>query len=356
MPGELFRRQAVELGRQSAARLNVWLVVRGGFKQAAAGLGLVALLWAVLAVAEPGLVRAVLPRFLDPRGDHPPYSQLQISVTANRSEVIYGGQIDVQAKTSGRPVEKLWLVMRSGTNETRAIMFLGPDKSFFQSLVNLREPGEYFVTDGGARSHRFAVGIRYTPQITAVEVTATFPDYTGLPPHAGKLTEEPQAWPEDTRVSYRVASNRPLKSGSLNLTPVLGGKRIEVTLLPAGENVVTGAFRLAEPVVFDLSVRDVGNLDCTDTKRGRINLLPDRPPRLIVLEPGRDAVATPEITVPVRVQAMDDYAVARVLWLRSLNHSVERPFNLKLTLKNGPQSVEASALLNWESSASGPGM
>ncbi len=353
---ELFRRAAVQLGRQAAAKLDVWPVMRNGLKRASTFLVCVLLAWMVLLLAENNLVRAVLPRFLDAHGDHPPYSRLKIEATADRAEVLYGGQVEVRATTSGRPAEKLWLVTRSGTNETRAIMFLAPDKSFFQTLVNLREPTKYFVTDGAARSHRFSVAIRYTPQITLVEVAMTFPEYTGKPPHTGKLADEPQALPEGTRVAFRVASNRPLKSGSLELTPVLGGKPVHVPLLPEAQNtVVTGAFVLMEPVVFDLSVRDVGNLDSAEAKRGRFNILPDRPPRLFVLEPGRDAVATPNIRVPVRVQAVDDYAVSRVVWLRSHNRSIERPFNMKLTLKSGPQSVEAAGAFELDKLGVRPG-
>ena len=352
---ELFRRQAVELGRQAAVTLATWPVIRSSFRRTCLLLGLVLLSWLVLLVAGQDLVRTVWPRLWDVHGDHPPYSRLKIQVTADRADVIYGGQVEVRATTSGRPVEKLWLVMKSGTNEMRTIMFLAPDKSFFQTLANLREPAEYFATDGTARSPRFPLIIRYTPQITLVEVTTTFPDYTGKPPHTGKLGEEAQALPEGTRIRYRVASNRPLKSGALALTPVLGGQPVQVLLQPEIPNVVTGAFTLTEPVVFALSVCDIGNLDSADPKRGRFNILPDRPPRLFVPEPGRDAVATPHIRVPVRVQAVDDYAVARVVWLRGLNHSVERPFNFKLTLKNGPQSVEATGAFELDQLGVRPG-
>jgi hypothetical protein len=341
--GEYFRREAVELGRQSAQKLAVWPVMQRGVRQMAAVLGGALAAWLVLLAANPGLVAAVVPRFLDPHGDHPPYSRLNIQVTADRSEVLYGGQVAVRATAQGRPVEKLWLVARSGTNETRALMFMASDRSFFQSLANLREPADYFVTDGTARSRRFSVGILFTPQITMVEVAKTFPEYTGRPPRTEKLAEEAQALPEGTRVAFRVASNRPLKSGALDLTPVLGGHPIRVALRPdALDTVVTGAFVLSQAVVFDLSVRDAGNLDSAEKKRGRFNILPDRPPRLFVLEPGRDAVATPDITVPVKVRAEDDYAVSRVIWLRSHNRSLERPLDMKLTLKDGPQSVEAT--------------
>jgi hypothetical protein len=351
-----FQRETVTLGRAAALNLQVWPVVRRGLKRAAALLAGALLAWSLLLLVNSDLVQAVIPRFLDPHGDHPPYSRLNIKITADRSQVLYGGQIEIRAKTHGRPVDKLWMVARAGTNETRAIMFLAPDKSFFQTLVNLREPTEYFVTDGSARSRRATVEILYTPQITQVEVTATFPGYTAKPPHTSKLAEEPQALPEGTRVGFRVASNRPLKSGSLQLTPVLGGKAIQIPLLPETQNtVVTGAFVLSQAVAFDLSVRDIGNLDSADPKRGRFNILPDRPPRLFVLEPGRDAVATPNIHVPVRVRAEDDYAVTRVTWLRSHNHSVERPYEMKLTLKNGPQTVEAAGSFDLDQLGVHPG-
>jgi hypothetical protein len=147
-----------------------------------------------------------------------------------------------------------------------------------------------------------------------------------------------------------------LKSGALNLTPVLGGKPLEIPLLPETQNtVVTGAFVLSQAVVFDLSVCDVGNLDCAEKKRGRFNILPDRPPKLFVLEPGRDAVATPNIRVPVRVRAEDDYAVSRVVWLRSHNRSIERPYQMKLMLKNGAQSVEATGAFELDQLGVHPG-
>ncbi|MGA2173579.1 MAG: hypothetical protein ABSH38_01215 [Verrucomicrobiota bacterium] len=341
---EFLRREAVELGRQSAAKVSVGSMEGGGVRRAGLLLACVALAWAALFLAENDLLQAVLPRFLDARGDHPPFSRLKITVTPGAASVLFGGQVEIHATASGRPADKLWLVTKTSAGETRAIMFLAPDKSFFQTLASLREPAQYYVTDGQARSRRFPVQIQFTPQITQVEATMIFPDYTGKPAHTGKLAEEAQALPEDTRVNFRVTSNRPLKSGVLELTPVLGGKQVEVNLQPDKEpTVVAGGFNLTEAVAFNLSIRDVSGLSCAEPKRGRLNILPDRPPHLFVVEPGKDAVATPSTRVPVRVQATDDYGVTRVVWLRGLNRSIERPFKMSLALKGGPKSVESAA-------------
>lgn len=345
---EFLRREAVELGSRAAAGQNVWPAVRAGVRLAAAVASVAVLAWFVFAFGAADVLQAVAPRFLDPHGDHPPYSKLCIDVSPAGGEVLYGGQLEIRARVSGRPADKLWLIMKSGTNTARTLMFLAPDRSFFQALSNLRERAVYFVTDGKARSRRFPIGIRYTPQITLVELATTFPDYTGRPPRSGRLPDEPQALPGDTRLGFRVASNRPLKSGLLTLTPVLGGKTTQIPLQPEPQNtMVNGAFTLTEPVVFSLSVRDVDGLDCAEPRQGRFNILPDERPRLFVLEPGRDAVATPTIRVPVRVQAQDDYGVARVAWLRGHNQSIERPFNMRLELKSSAQSVEAAGALDF---------
>ncbi len=353
---EFLRLEAVELGRASAKGVMVWKAVRRSVRITWGLAGLAAIAWLCLLGIGSDLLRTEAPRFLDPGGDHPPYSQLRFEVAPGKTEVLYGGQVEVRARLSRGITDKLWLVARSGTNLVRTIMFLAPDKSFFQTLANLREPAEYFVTDGRARSYRFPIGIRYTPQITLVEVTTTFPEYTGKPTRTAKMSDEPQALPEGTRVGFRVASNRPLQAGRLTLIPALGGKQAEIALKPETQNtIVSGSFILTEPTVFSVSVQDINGLDSVDPRQGRFNILPDERPRLFVLEPGRDAVATPSIRVPVRVEATDDYGVTRIVWLRGLNRSIERPFNMMLTLKPGPRSVEASGAFDFAKIGVRPG-
>ena len=347
--GEYLRREAVELGRRTAGQLAAGTVVGRGVMRAAGVAMLVALVWVALIGLEPELWRAVRPRLTDPRGDHPPFSRVQFDVKPAQAEVLYGGNVEVRAAVAGMPVDRLWLVARTASNETRASMFLAPDKTFFQTLANLREPTEYFVTDGRARSRRFPIRMRYTPQITLVEVTTEFPSYTGRPARTVALADESKALPADTAVKFRVASNRPLREGTLTITPILGGKPRDVKLTPeAAANVVAGQFTLTEPVAFVVAVRDIEGLAGAETRSGRFHVLADERPRLFVLEPGRDAVATPFFKVPVRVQASDDYGVTRVVWLRGHNRSIERPVSLPVELKNGPQSVEARGVFDLE--------
>jgi hypothetical protein len=137
---EYLRLETIELGRQTAAPLKAWPVVRSAVRAAATGAVVVTALWAGMALFGGNVLESVLPRFTDPRGDHPPFSNVHLEVAPGAVRVLYGGQLDVKARVSGQPVDRLWLVAQAGTNVIRAAMFLAPDKSFFQSLANLREP------------------------------------------------------------------------------------------------------------------------------------------------------------------------------------------------------------------------
>lgn len=346
-PVETFLRgEAVEFGRQAAAEVGVWQIARRPVLRALMSVALVGVGWLLLVTVGSDLWSAVWPRFAEPRGDHPPFSRLKIDVQPQHAEVIYGGQIEIRAMAGGRPAEKLWLVARAGTNVHRSLMFLAPDRSFFLNLPSLREPVEYFVTDGAARSHRFKINIRYTPQITGLELSAVFPEYTGLAPAPVPSDGKDATLPAGTRVNVRTLSNRPLRDGTLILTPVMGGAPLEMTLKPdAGSNstahAVHGSFVLTQAVAYAISVRDETGLVSAEPRRGRLNARADAKPRLFVLEPGRDAVATPEFVVPVRVQAEDDYGVTQMFWLRGHNRSVERSFAMKLKPRGSPRSVES---------------
>lgn len=339
---EVLRSRTIERGREKARRLKSWPLEKHRVLSAM-GLLLVAVLaWEASWLLAPGLLQSVVPRFLDPYGDHPPYSRLRFEVTPGNTEVTYGASCEIRAKAIGLPVEKLYLVTRSGGELSRSFLFVASDRTFFQTLTNLRAETEYVVTDGRARSLRYRIGVRTTPQITSVELEAEFPAYTKKPRLGVSLGEETLQFPAGTRLAWVVRSNRRLASGLLSLTPILGGQVESVGLAaPPDSPIVVGSFVLNEAIAFQLSVTDVEGLESEESRRGRILVIPDVRPRIRVIEPGRHAVATPEARVPVVVQAEDDFGITRVLWFRGHNGSVERPSDMSFEAAGGPARVEA---------------
>lgn len=354
---ELLRRQAVVLGRTQARRLNVWPLMRKATATFLLLAALPALLWALGPRLFPDVFAVVLPRFLDPTGDHPPYSRLRLETRPNEPEILFGGQCEISAVASGLPVESLRLVAENSAGTSETVMFRRPDRTFFQTLTNLREETRFWVTDGRARSVKKRIRIRRTPQITLLEVQMIPPAYTGLRSRSWELKETELRLPKNGELQFKIHSNRPLRGGVLELTPLLGGEKKLVALIPpeTGTAVVAGGFAVEEAVAWSLSVEDVEGLTSAESKNGRVLILPDRPPRLEVLEPGRDAVATPEIPIPVRVRAEDDYGIAKIIWHRSLNGSTDRGVTMHLTELRGATQVEAQATFDLKDLGLRPG-
>ncbi len=357
--GEVLGLRAVTYGGAKAERLKTWPVARRSVLAFLTAALVTVLLWGVAFTTFREVFDAVLPRFTDPGGDHPPYSALQISVEPCEAEILYGGQCEISATAHGKPVEKLYLVAEDTRGVTRTLMFRRPDRSYFQTLTNLREETRYWVTDGRARRFRRHIRIRYTPRITLLEVKTVYPSYTGLRPRRRKLKGADLQVPMKTELSFRVVSNRPLASGALTLIPILGGETKVIPLLPEHEDgkVVSGDFRASEPVAFSISVKDVDGLVSQERRKGRVTILSDRRSRILVMEPGRHAVATPRVSIPVRVRAEDDYGVKQVLWFRGLNRSIERPSLMKNVTKRGGMatSIEIESAFSLEDLGVRPG-
>src|SRR6185437_9592502 len=56
---------------------------------------------AIIAVSFPRLASTELARFVDPFGDHPPYSRIEIEVTPGNTKVVYSSSIDIRATPHG---------------------------------------------------------------------------------------------------------------------------------------------------------------------------------------------------------------------------------------------------------------
>jgi hypothetical protein len=354
---EYLRCQAVELGGDIARRARVWPVIKRGWIGVQTLLGALALLWLIGLTVFGDVFSAVMPRLLDPSGDHPPYSRVKFVVEPQRVRVAFGGQFDVQAKVSGAPVEKLYLMAEGAGGTTKTVMFRRPDKSYLQTLTNLRQPMHYWVTDGRGRSQRYPVEIVFTPKIEFVEVTTEYPAYTHLATRTHQLIDSEMRVPKHSVLDLRVASNRPLASGRVVLTPLLGGKAETITLPPTAEHdrMVAGRFEVTEALAYTVSVTDTDELDSDDNYQGRIVIEADHPPRLQVMEPARQAVATPDAIVNVSLRAEDDYGVDQVVWFRGFNESIERPFRIPLASLDTPTRVDAHSAFNLEDLGVKPG-
>ncbi|MES2924869.1 MAG: DUF4175 family protein [Verrucomicrobiota bacterium] len=257
-------------------------------------------------------------RFLDPYGDHPPFSltYLEILKPADGDKVIYDGSVTVEVRASGHQPRELFFTAKPVDATAPAItvpMSARGDGTFVGRLETIRNPLEIVAHtgDGGSRSHRRMLGLVLTPQIGPAVVRIAPPAYTGQ-----KAREIPYRFTalqvlEGTQVGFQLASNRPLGAGRILFE---GGSDTPATfaLQPAAEGpaeTVHADFTAEHSGRMSFSLVDVAGNAATETPAASLTVTRDLPPAIAITVPEKDALVVDGLALPVMVDATDDYGL-----------------------------------------------
>jgi len=269
----------------------------------------------LLALVFMGHFSAVVPRYLDPFGDHPPYSPTQLSLDPAGATVDYGQSLKIGARAAGpKPTSVSLVLLDKERRELASIpMFDGDDTQYFQNVENVQDDLLYFVRIPGGRSKRYLLSVIKWPKIQSATVTYEYPAYTRLLAETRYLNERVIRGYRQTRARVTLWSNRPLKGGVLNIC----GKDYE--LVRRESNSVAAAFAILTNGTFSASITDTeGNLT-REKLEGTVEVLPDLKPEIAIVSPGMDSFATPDAQIPINIEARDDLGVVRIELIRSLN-------------------------------------
>jgi hypothetical protein len=297
----------------------------------------IAVTFLVVAFFAPHLAYTEWLRFADPFGDHPPYSPTQFTIEPGDTQVRYGDGLDVIVQVAGPSVDELELVLRTSADgktsrDEKLPMFFDSVGNWRATISAVTMPGKYFVQSRSTRSHRHEMGVITVPQIESVRFRITPPAYTRDAVFEGPLPQGGISALAGSKVEVRAISNRPLKSGSIDL--VNGDKRENVELASVTSDgtshEVQGEWTIADAGSFHLNVTDVAGQQSRDSFSGTINLLEDQIPMVRIVEPLAQSIATPNVTIPVVISAEDDYGVTKLQLYRSLNDSRAMPLSIEL--------------------------
>ena len=273
---------------------------------------------AVLALAFD-ITKTEGPRFLDPFGDHPPYSFTRLEIAepaADGAQVVYGESLLITAKSSGHRPGELWLSwFPDGHPEQVATvpMFDKGERGFTQQIEGIRANLVLFVhtKNRHALSRQRRVGVILTPKLERAFVKITPPAYTGLPPDEHALTFKNVKALEGSKIEFRLQSNRPLASGKISVTDESGAV-VPVEMKPSGEKEVSAVIEAKQPAQLAFSIIDHDGFASQETWQCALTVTHDLPPDVQIANPNSDTfVAMDFKAVPV-VEAGDDYGVKTV--------------------------------------------
>ncbi|MBP7936749.1 MAG: hypothetical protein KA354_19075 [Phycisphaerae bacterium] len=315
------------------------------------GLVTASLLWPQV-VCTQGL------RFVDPYGDHPPYSPLWFEVLPGTTRVIYGQGLDVLVRPRGGVPERVELVLLAVDSAEAEVLPMFPESSglWRATLANLTRPRRYYVRAARSRSRQYDIGIQMVPRLDVVRFRITPPAYSRRASEEGELPPRGLSGLPGTRIQVWAKSNRPLSGGRVNfITPSTASAPARVVSLDrtADPNEVTGVVTLLSSGQLAICVTDTDGQSSSQAFTVPVTVVPDERPAIRMAAPPAESLATPTAVIPLLLAAEDDCGISRVQLFRSLNDS--RPLPMDVPLSGVPTRWSNTIELRLASHGLAPG-
>ena len=248
------------------------------------------------------------------------------------------GDVSVRARVVdlASPERVDLLVFAAGdTLADRVPMARAEDGSYGALVFDLTEDSDYVVEADGFRSALYRLTVADLPYAGRVDVELSFPAYTDLAPRVIRDVRDLAA-PRGTRARFLVHPTAATPGGSVLLDD---GRTLELapdsSRPPAAEGdperaaeagaeaVLTGEVPLDRDGFYRIELIGPGGDAVRASPEYAVDVLDDGAPSVRIEEPGRDSDATSIDEVFIETAADDDYGVARLELILSVNGQPE---------------------------------
>ncbi|HEX3134619.1 MAG TPA: hypothetical protein VHX44_13695 [Planctomycetota bacterium] len=273
----------------------------------------------------PTVLPTVLPRLLDPFGDHPPWSRTTLTLVDPPARVRPPASARLVVQAQGPQPREVVLHAEdaTGTPVARVVMLaiggdqwaatLGPITA--KQVTTLASPLRLWVEGAGTRTFYHALAIDPVPSLTGGSLTHVSPAYSRLPETVvklGPIVPTIQVLPGSTLTLHALA-NRPLRGIDLVRD---GHQERHVASTPVTiDDPAAGVWTLV--LEAEDGIRSEPLPLCTMARRI------DEPPTVLFEQPQSDGVATPDMSIPLVVRAEDDLGLVRLTRYRIRNGEKE---------------------------------
>ncbi|MFQ5772750.1 MAG: hypothetical protein ACE5HX_19600, partial [bacterium] len=162
------------------------------------------------------------------------------------------------------------------------------------------------------------------PQIKRVDLTYTYPEYTGLKPKTEFDTGDVWA-PEGTVVKIKAASDKRLRRAEIVLA-----ENIKLKTNISSDTLLIASFTVTQDTYYKIRITDVDDLSNDPPPEYYVHALPDQPPILSVEKPGYDKRASMVEEVPIKVRILDDFGLSHLKLFYTINGEEEKKINLPI--------------------------
>jgi len=308
---------AVQRGNRVAQGLRTTILVPSA-RLGQVGLATLLLLSSGLVVAwwAPGLVERVVPRFLDPWGNHPAYTSLHFDISIAPQQVAQGDTVHIAVSMDGPwpPDTAKLLVFQSKANAVNELPMTPTESGDFQiDLRDVRDDLRIQVETPRGTSDRVLVPVWPVPTFKRVSTAYQFPAYTQLKSVVKPLTSAGiDAW-QATEIDLLIESDIDLEQATCSIATATGGDSSQVLRPePNQPRKLVVKMKLFNQTNCQISLTSKQGVKSRDRLTIPIRVREDRPPSVEILSPEQETIAVEGWQVPVSVRAVDDLHLKEV--------------------------------------------
>jgi hypothetical protein len=239
-------------------------------------------------------------------------------------------------ETPGMDVaQRVEILMRIvGDAEFQRIPLIVTDSATYEVLLfDVGQPTEYYIEADGVSSPLYRIDVADLPYVDELELEYRYPAYTGLPPETFKDGGDIVAL-RGTEVIVRARATMPVSAARI----LVDGRVVPMTANAAG--IMEGTIRVTTAGFYSIELTAADGAVVNGSPRYHIDVLDDRPPTVRISRPGHDVRPTTIEEVFVEVTAEDDFGVAALELVYSVNGGTERSIPL-LAARRALQEVAA---------------
>jgi hypothetical protein len=281
------------------------------------------------AIARPPYFANGLERVLLPLGDIDPYTRTRIvvdSIDPKDTRIAEGSPVTIEARVEGEVPASATLHRRGKAGSWQLSQMLADDDrpdTFRFKVQQASEAFDYYIAAGDARSPQFHVRVDKPPQVERMTVAYTLPDYADRKTQTIDPSDGEISGIAGTRVTLSIRPSKPLQSAQL--LPRAGRA---IDLVPQDNGTWTTSFvvwaeearpvagisgRLVQaPTTYQIKLLDTEGYPNHDPLWRPIALVRDHAPVVGIQAPGDRLSVKVDATIPLTVEARDDFGLDRV--------------------------------------------
>jgi len=261
-------------------------------------------------------------RLVRPFGHTPPITDTRLDVRPGDANVLQGDSLPVEARVSGVLPESAQIQVDAEGGERSGDPMAFEGNAFTHTFANIQRVFRYRVKAGDALTRWFNVSVQSRPAVSGIDLTYTYPTYTGLPEKTETGAVGDIRAPVGTTARLRVTTDRPVRNGRLEVTYLTPGgpdapRTATVPLVPDGQGALQAEMRIDRSGRYTIRVEDEAGIPNIPRVR-HIVAEPDAAPRVHFVKPGADVSVGPDAQVTLLAAAEDDFGlVALHLFVQS---------------------------------------